>query len=664
MTTNANTKNGETCAIVSLRVSTHLWMHDARRAELLDLLRAHRDTIEEVCFFTSFTHSVLPYAEVAHRAELLKAVIPEFKALGLRTGINHLCTFGHLDENLENCLNKPWQKMVDINGTTAKGSYCPLDPHFQAYIRDCYKALAEAEPDFIWIDDDVRMGHHPPAGLCCFCDRCLARFAEETGEAWNFDRARKAIHHESTDASRDIRVKWVAHNRRILDEVFALIRAAVDAVNPHLVLGYMPTDQSYEGMDYPGWNQTLAGPNGLPVKWRPGGGFYMDAQPLELLRKAHCMGRTAAAIPAEVTDIQYEHENFPYQKLKKSETIFVAETAAAIAAGCTGVALNLMGISPDPFAEYLPYFDRIREAKPFFDRLVARAARTPCEGIWPVYTAGKTWAAGTSDTLSCLTEFAEIGLPPAYSQVGAKIHLLNGDAVYAFSHAELASMLSTAVLLDGAALQHLQEMGLGDLVGFEIAGSHDRDTIERFTADPLNGAHAGWWRDCRPSFWPVESYILRPLSAEARPLAELIDFNQVVSGPVMGVFENRLGGRVAVLGYYPWTSLQNLSKSTQMKSLCRWLSRDTLPAYVSSFHKIALWCRRDANGDRVILLQNAALDTATGVRLHVQTEDSLRLVRMNGMEEAVPVLQRDGTYSVLEFPALSPWELVMMTEGE
>lgn len=186
-----------------------------------------------------------------------------------------------------------------------------------------------------------------------------------------------------------------------------------------------------------------------------------------------------------------EHENFPYQKLKKNETIFVAETAMAMGAGCTGVALNLMGISPDPFGEYVPYLDRIREAKPFLDRVAAAVGRRPAEGIWPAFTAGKTWAAGNADTLPCLTEFAEIGLPPAYSQGGAKIHLLSGDAVHAFSRAELESLLSTAVLLDGPAVQQLQTLGLGDLVGFEIAGSRDRDTIERFTADPLNGAHGG-----------------------------------------------------------------------------------------------------------------------------------------------------------------------------
>ncbi len=664
-----NNSNNHSSATISLRVSTHLWMHDQRRAELLELLRERRDSIEEVCFFTSFTHSVLPHAELARRAERLKAIIPEFKALGLRTGINHLCTFGHLDENLSNSLAEPWQRITDINGTAAKGSFCPLDPRFQEFTSDCYKLLAEAGPDFIWIDDDVRMGHHPPASFSCFCDLCLARFGEETGETWTRERAARVIHAEGAEASREARVKWVAHNRRILDDVFALVREAVDAVNPDLALGYMPTNQLYEGMDYAGWGRTLAGSRHLPVKWRPGGGFYTDAQPLELLRKAHNMGRNAEAVPPADTDIQYEHENFPYQKLKKSETIFVAETAAALAAGCTGVALNLMGISPDSCDEYLPYFDRIRDAKPFFDRLVSGLGRSPCEGLWPAITHDKIWAArigsGSADPLPCLTELAEIGLPPAYSRAGAKIHLLAGDAVHAFSRRELEELFAEAVLVDGPALQHLQELGLAELVGWEVAGTRDRDTIERFTADPLNGPHAGWWRDCRPSFWGTDAFILRALSPQARPLAELIDFNAVVAGPVMGVFENRLGGRVAVAGYYPWTFLQNLSKSMQMKSLCRWLSRDTLPGYVDSFHKVALWCRRDAAGRLVLPLFNASLDTVRGVRILARdTADAWRLERLDGRTEDVRIANRDAGSAALELPELAPWEFVLLTNGD
>ena len=492
----------------------------------------------------------------------------------------------------------------------------------------------------------------PPAFATCAW-LASARKLARPGRA---NAPRRVIHGKEPEFSREVRAQWAAHNRRIFNEVFTLIRSAVDTVNPNLVLGYMPTNQLYETMDYPGWSRILAGARQLPVKWRPGGGFYTDERPLDGLRKAHVMGRTAAAIPVGDTDIQQEHENFPYQKLKKSETIFVAETAMAMGAGCTGVALNLMGISPDPFGEYLPYFDRIREAKPFFDRVAVAVGRRPAEGIWPAFTAGKTWAAGNADTLSCLTELAEIGLPPAYSQGGAKIHLLSGDAVHAFSRAELESLLSTAVLLDGPAVQQLQTLGLGDLVGFEIAGSRDRDTIERFTADPLNGSHAGWWRDCRPSFWATRAFTLRSTSPQSRSLAELVDFQEKNYGPVMGVSENRLGGRVAVLGYYPWTSLQNLSKSTQLKQVIRWLSKDTLPGYIASFHKMALWIRQTGDGRPTVVLLNISADSVENATLMLRTTvATATLTDMRCRETTLTATGHDGPYARFVLPRLAPW---------
>ncbi len=646
---------------ISLRISTYLWRDAARRQDLLALLEKQRGTIQEVAFFTSFTHPPLPYATVARLAEELRTIMPQFRELGLRVGINHLSTIGHLDENLGSSLAEPWQKITDLNGTMAKACYCPLDPRFQTYVRDCYRVLAEAGPEFIWIDDDVRMANHGPATMSCFCELCLDRFAGETGRAWTRPELATAMADANNVATRDLRRQWVAHNRRIIDDLFGQIRAAVDEVNAELPLGFMSCGMIYEGMAFARWGQTLAGPRRVPVKWRPGGGFYTDDNPLGMLRKAHQIGRIAGAIPATDRDVQYEHENFPYQKLKKSETIFVAETGAAMAAGCTGVALNLMGISPDPIDEYVPYFDRIRAAQPLFDRLAALAGRSPCEGIWPSITPD-LWATGNQvDPMACLTELAEIGLPPAYAPEGARIHLLSGNAVRAFSRTELERMLAEAVLLDGPALRCLQEEGLADLAGFEIAEVRDRDTIERFTDDELNGRHAGCWRDCRPSFWRTDAFVLRPLDDSARVLTELIDFDQRSQGPVMGICENRLGGRVAVLGYYPWTSLQNLAKTTQLKSLCRWLSRDLLPAYVASFHKVALWCRRDRNGALVVPVLNASADTVHAVRLHVRAEGRFQLMRLDGRQEQVATIGHDGPYEILELPALGPWETVLVT---
>jgi hypothetical protein len=661
-------------ATISLRVTPLIWMNPVLLANLLAWMKQYHGTIEEVALFTAFTHPPLPLAEIKRRAALLAEVIPQFRALGLRTGINHLATLGHIDENLENSLREPWQHLVDVSGKVSAGCFCASDPAMQNYIRQCYEALAETGPDFIWLDDDVRLEWKPPTITCaCFCDLCLAKFAEESGKSWTRETLVAAFSAEPLAERLALRRAWLQHNRDYISRILHLAREAADKSNPDMQLGLMSTEQSYSGYGFAQWNETMAGPRRVEVKWRPGSGFFTDDRPTELLAKAHSAGRQASLIPATTTDIQWELENFPYQVLKKSCTMLLAEITAAIGAGCTGTALNIMGIAADPFDEFRPYFDAVARTGPFFNSLVTAFGRSPCEGIWPAFSRNHlaaldadgqwpNWSWGGD--LSAANELFELGLPPAYSPQKAAVTLLLGDAVLEWSLPELTRMLTGGVIMDGPALKRLEQLGLGDLAGFTVSGTKERDTLERFTADPLNGVHAGWHRDCRPSFWQQNAYLLKPLAAASRPLAEVIDFTPVVHGCCAGVYENRLGGRVAVFGYYPWSALQCLGKATQMKAVCRWLSKDSLPAFTTSFHRLPVWCRRDAVGQPAFLLLNASIDAAKQVTLQIRTKaDTLQALDMDGKTTLVKTGVQDGEYRGVTLPTLPPWSALLLRSG-
>ena len=172
-------------AQISFRVGIPLWSSEARCRDLLRLFAGPGRAVTEVAFFTGITHPPVPLAVIRERAAALAGIMPSFRAAGLRAGINHLATLGHLDENLPNSLDRPWQHLVDISGAVSPSCYCAEDPDMQGYTRDCYRALADADPEFIWIDDDVRMESHGGAvRFACFCDRCMARFSEENGHEW------------------------------------------------------------------------------------------------------------------------------------------------------------------------------------------------------------------------------------------------------------------------------------------------------------------------------------------------------------------------------------------------------------------------------------------------------------------------------------------------
>lgn len=670
-----------TKAKISLRVSIFDWSNPARLKELLDYLQKHPGTIDEVALFTIISGSPLPLPKLQEHAHLLANVLPKFKALGLSAGINHLATVGHYDENLAHSLNEPWQHLVDISGSVSLGCLCASDVNVQNYVRQSYIALAEARPDFIWFDDDLRLEPHGnKVQYPCFCNGCMATFSKETGRTWTREVLRQAFRSGSLTEHLALRRQWLEHNRQYAARLLAIMRAAVDSVNPDLTLGFMTVEGSYSAYGMLDWANALKTRKGKPAMCRPGGGYYEDRIPVEVLAKAHWTGRQVTFLPEEVTDIQYELENFPYQTLRKSRTMTMDEIGMAIAIGCTGAALNIMGLTQDPIGEFLPILDAVRANRKFFDRAAAAFGRSQNKGFWPGYTLDHSAALNPREDwfnktplwgvdFAQFTELAEIGLPMAYSQESSALAVLSKTSVLDLPRPALMKAFSGGVMLDGPALAELQELGLGEYAGFRVSGKRELDMFEAFTNDEINGRFAGWWRDCHPTFFPDPAYLVQPLpgastpwrGSGARVLAEIVDFEGVSSGPCAGLFENSLGGRVAVMGYYPWVMVHTLAKTEQMKTLFRWLSRDTLPAYIASYARVAVWCRTDAAGKPAFMLINASLDDFEDLALHALTGgEHVALVHMDGSQELLAPQGKDGPYSRYVLPQLKAWDMALL----
>ena len=646
-------------------------MNQARIDEAVTYIRKHPGIVDEVALFSGHTHSAFPLSLIQERCEIIAKVLPQFKALGIIAGINHITSIGHLDENLAHSLNQPWARLTDIDGTPSKGCYCGSDPRVQDYVRQSYIALAKTGADFIWFDDDLRLDSHMPIMYPCFCDFCMAKFSRETGKTWTRESVREGFRSGTLDERLALRRQWLQHNRDWCADLLKVMRSAVDTVTPNLTLGFQTVEGAYSGYGMVESTAALAGSKNLPVMCRPGGGFYSDRTPLDALGKAHWTGRQVSFLPEKVKDIQYEHENFPYQALKKSTTMFVDEIAMALAIGCTGVLYNIDFISSNPLEEYHPYLEAQHASRKFFDRAAVTFGRRPNLGFWTGFTRDQAAAINPRDDwfktyiynadFPKFNELAETGLPMAYSPEGAALTVLNGTSVLSLSREALMKALSTGVMMDGSALFELEAMGLGEYTGFKIRGTQEFNTIENLTHDPLNGRFGGYQRDCRPAFNANLTYLLDPLPG-ARPLSEVVDFTKTNLGVASGVFENSLGGRVAVLGYFAWSEIQSLAKSYQVKALFRWLSRDTFPAFINSYHSAALWLRPDPQGRLAIMLLNSSLDPAASMDLLALTGGAkLTAMHMDGREETLAPAGVDGSYHHYTIPALKPWEMVLLT---
>ena len=661
-------------AFISFRIGTAIWIPESRFDEQMALFEKYKGVTDEVTFFTSDTHPCLPLNVTQERATLLARRMDQVRQLGYRTGINLLATIGHHNENLPNSLAGEYTPMTNIHGHTCEGSRCPNDEKMRAYIKAVYQTLTAARPDYLWIDDDVRFGHMP-IDMGCFCENCLAIYARESGTQHTRTSLKAAFNTGTVEDKLRHRKAWLDHNRQTIARLFELIEKTVHAIAPTMPLGFMTGDRFFEGYDFDNWASILSGLDGSEVLWRPGGGFYSDETLDGLIGKSHDIGRQVSRLPASVVSIQSEIENFPYQRLKKAAHTTALEAASHIAAGCTGTAFNVLQPYDEPLDEYDPLVSVLHQARPFYDLMAKTLGRSRPQGLWAAwskdsYAAAGLAAAGWPDAVDGAVmvgkagELFEIGIPAAYALADAQITALTGDAPLVLSEGELLAVLSRGVYLDGPALERLNTMGYGEYTGFALTRYYDKDCIEELVPHVLNGPLAGRRRDNRQSFlwWNVPAAELMPNSPAAQPLSRLVDYgNRQVTACSSGVFENSLGGRVCVSGYFPWTFLQNYSKSTQVKSLFRWLSRDTLPAYVASYHKINLWVREVGPGQLAAAFVNTTLDTACNVELMLRTtQTEIGVHAMSGEQTTIRSVGVDGAYRRFMLPVLPGWQMVLI----
>jgi len=655
-----------TKASMSLRVPTQRWLDSDLFEELLGLLDANAGVVDSLAFFTAFTHPPIPLETVTGYAPVMKQRIAAAKARGYGCGVNILATMGHHNENLSHSLQGDYTRRTDIDGNTCTGSFCPNDAAYvREYVVPLYTAVAQAQPDFIWIDDDVRSGHGG-IGPDCFCEHCLAQFTKLCGTPYSRESLAAAFAGVNEKAVLALKKQWLEGKRQTINRLFVTIEKTVHGIDPGIRLGFMTGERFADGYGFGEQARILAGAQNAEVMWRPGGGFYRDTTPREMTQKAHEIGRQVSLLPGEVRAIQSEIENFNYEALGKSIAVNTAEVAVYIAAGCTGAALNIMNLYEDIALEKGELIRRFAKHRPFYDALVSAQGRQPTLGIFTGWSADgeavKNLRGGAGYNLPphFADEWFETGLPAAYSPEGACLTLLGGLSPLAFDENTILDFLSQGVFLDGPALDTLNEAGYGELTGWRTAGYDDDDCIEVLGSHPLNAGQDGRMRDCRQSFWKTRCYLLEPTAAGAQPLARAVDYaGQTKAQCCMGIFENKIGGRVCVGGYYPWSFVLSHSKSTQLKSVARWLTRDTLPAYVASLHKISLWARENSS-ETVLTLLNQSMDPAEGALLKVLTQKTrLRLLDKEMRETVADCIGADGPYRLFRLPRIAPWSVLL-----
>ncbi|MBO4345284.1 MAG: hypothetical protein J5833_05995 [Victivallales bacterium] len=662
---------------VTYRIDYDFCEDTAKWNLLKESLMRLEGTFDDVAFFDSTTCSVVELNETLRRLAVIEKRADEIRPFCKYLGVNHLCTMGHVTQNL-GMAPKGFTPLTDLKGIVCHGTCCPNDEKFrEEYLIPLFTAAGRMSFDFFWLDDDIRMYGHFPAKMVCFCKNCIAKFNHENGTDFTRETIATALNESVTQEKIALRKKWLEFSGRTIIGLFHLAETCIHAQNPKMQLGAMDGMHFADDNPYVAEAEALAGPNGPVPRWRPGGGAYTDISMLTemVCEKSSCLGYVAAMLPDSVTDIESEIESYNQQRIRKSCRATQIEASIYAAAGCTGTAWNI--ICPcDSFSENNDgILNSAAAIRPFLDKLTDVCGRIRPHGVWPgcksnigaVFSLrhGTDWNDMAKQYPEPLfTEMFTGGIPVAYRQEDADMTMLIGDTALLFSDDELRQLFAGGVFCDGRTVQILEDRGLSELAGFAIERQFFGDAMECFVQYPMTEGLTELKRCCA-SCTPLLGddggfFILKPIDKDGKVLCNLVDYmGKPVADCSLGIYENSLGGRVAVSGFYPISNSLYHSRQIFMKRLFRWLSRDRLTAYLESYHRIAMWARPKKS----ICLVNASLDAAENAVLMVKDgAPTGGLFHIDSLEPITVIGEQcpDG-YTRYRLPTLPLWTVAVLS---
>ena len=645
------------------RFNSGLWERDEDFALLQAHLRKYPAATDEVVLFlpTGDHRAYEPLANTRRVLAIAAQRITQLRAAGIgKVGINVLSTLGHTDGPANTVPAMPFQAMVGPDGKASTACACPTDPKLRDYVGERYRLVAEVKPDFIWVDDDIRLCWHGAAGYSCFCPVCLAAFG------WDGSRE-ELVAKLNTPTESVFRLRWSEFIAKSMNDLLAVIRRAAGDVETGLMTcGYRAPMYGYH--DIRQWLDTLDA-----RRYRPGDGFWQDADQQDLLRKIFDVGMQVRQAGGRAPVVQYEAEGHPWTSLTRSAAMAATESEVSLFAGCNGIAYNYLPWERmNSLAEYEPHFQILARRRPFWERLVRELAGTRWPGLWMAHTnqlfarrdvsAGENWFANDGSWPFETIGLARLGVPVTPWREHACGTLLAERMAEGFSDEELQEILRGGVLLDARALQTLWERGLGELTGVRLGRQHLYETRETATAHPLNGADIGSQRDGHIGLGFLSAgqpaFALEPLEGGVEILSRLAAYGGAPVDPCFTLFTNKLGGRVAVASYAPWKILERAWKRRQMLAVCDWISGGRLPVVIEQHAWVMPFVRTNAQGRLVAVdFLNTSFD-ATGP-LRVRCRNGGPMARLTEAGTQPLPGRQEGNDWLVELPSIPAWSTLV-----
>lgn len=531
---------------------------------------------------------------------------------------------GHWTSDLAEKDTEPWQRAINWKGVVTR--YCPLDPGYQAYIRETAKKLAGCRPALILSDDDVR-AFSPLAE--CTCPLHTAEYNRRTGRNLTPEGLRALL--AKADRKSPEHMAFAELQRDTVMGVCRLLREGIDAVDPGIPSGVCEPGVAWARRYIADYARTMAGPN--HTAWaRLANGLYYEGSPKESF--GELVLRTMASaerLKGSGVLLLDEADTWPHNLWSKTSVSFNAKLSTSAFIGLKGAKLWLVNTHKGRYPVNRHYTEILERNRGFHSSLSAAVRGTtlqgvliPCHKDYPRYGVTGNGFRDTFDPYGWAQKiFSWYGIPYRATED------FNLDGIYALggkscidnsSDDDIRAMLSKKALIDGLAARKLIARGFGPLIGVELRPGKVLFTGERneqtgdFITLPKSSEPPVF--DALPGAKALGNLIWRESSLAG-------DFERVAPSCVL--FRNKLGGTVVVTSFHlglKYSYLYSEARQRYVNDMLDTLNGGTTGNVCMNAQNVLTLSRRAPDGADLVLCVNLNLDTDSGVLLRRASEPS------------------------------------------
>lgn len=300
-----------------------------------------------------------------------------------------------------------------------------------------------------------------------------------------------------------MRLKWIEFGRYNTAFLAKLIAQTVHSIAPKCRMGLQHAGyiagSLYNGPHHMPIFKVMVKVTKMPVGSRPGGGFYNDHAPRDMILKAYDLGLQSALTPDCVSQICAEVENFTHTAMGKTPYGTAVESALDLALGCNSLSYAVLCANYEKMEWYALILKKLAEWRIFLEEFAELNVDTLPAGLYSAYSRdhikralreNETPFAWVNISFNALWLMSTIGLPVTVYPELACGRILKGETIEGMTDSEIERMLMGGVMADGVAALRLQERRFASVMGLKVEPRR-HDVHEYLTDDSLNGEYAG-----------------------------------------------------------------------------------------------------------------------------------------------------------------------------